>query len=141
MSEPSTPARGRILAVLIGVLAAVILAVVLLGGGSGGGDLPDTAALVVEEGEGPQGEPGLIVSLEDPGLNEPRTAENRASVKLECLDKGRGVLVSQDFPWPFSDDGGTGLPHVHQVVPPDGVAAIATCRLSGTAVKFEGALR
>lgn len=100
MSEPSTPARGRILAVLIGVLAAVILAVVLLGGGSGGGDLPEAAALLVEEGKGPQGEPGVIVSLEDPGLNELRAAENRASVTLECLDKGQGVLVRQEFPWP-----------------------------------------
>ena len=141
MTEPSSPPRGRILIVLVGLLAAVIAAVVLLGGGSSEKDLPATAALLVEEGEGPQGEPGLIVSLEDPGLNEPRTAKDRASVTLECLDSGRGVLVRQDFPWPFSDDGGTGLPHVHQVVPPEGIAAIASCRLAGTAVRFEGSLR
>ena len=118
--------------VLTGLLAA---ALGLAGCGSSSSEEgPSRAALRIETALAPTGEgTELIVSIDEPEANRPKTAGNRKAVALECLDQAGAVLVRARHPWPFTDtDDGLVDPHVHQPVPSRRLTTLKRCRLDGT---------
>lgn len=111
------------------------IGVVALAGGSGG---DETGELKLERYTVPGGAPELLVSI-DPEVNEPATARGE-TVGLECED-GRGARVLRaEVEWPFIEEEGFPLPHIHQPATDRELNRIATCRLTGTSITLEGRL-
>jgi hypothetical protein len=119
------------LAVLLAV-SVPLVAIAVAGGGSG----DDAPGLRVER---TQGTPEIVIYLEDPGVNDPRTNRGRTRVRIECLDKGGAVIFRGAERWPFSDtDGGRFDPHAHVFVGPERLERIDSCRFRGTDPQLEG---
>jgi hypothetical protein len=123
--------------VLAALAACVAAAAVAIGVAASGGD--EGGGLLVERAQSPRtGQPELLVSVEE-GDNTPDKAGGRGAVTLQCFDSRGGTTLRAEHAWPFTNDGSTPLPHVHQPGPPEQIAATARCRLSGTGL--EGAVR
>ena len=137
---PPTPGPDLRILLAVGVAVLVIGGVALIaaggGGGSGGG-----SQLVVERTVGPTGSPELLISVQGGAGRDPAVARRPGRVGLECLDRGSRVVLGSDEGWPFVDDGTTPLPHVHKPAPPQQLDAVVRCRLTGTSVPLEGAVK
>lgn len=125
-------ADAKRLAVAFGVLVVVAVPIAILSASSSDGG---TARLLIAPASAE-----VVVSLDDPSVNTPGTTGGKQRVTVECLDANGRTVVKGEQDWPFSDDAGLGAgrPHAHQPVPPQQVAAIASCRLEGTDPKIEG---
>jgi hypothetical protein len=127
--------RTRLVA--LAVLLAVSLPLVVIAVAGGGSDDGEAGGLRIVPS--PQGEPDVVIYLEDPEVNEPETNHGRASVTVECTDGDGGVAFSGRERWPFSDtDGGRFDPHVHVFMEAAQLERIARCRLKGTEPVLEG---
>jgi hypothetical protein len=103
---------------------------------AGGGSGDDRPGLRVERA---QGIPEVVIYLEDPGVNDPKTNRDRTRVRIECMDRGGAVIFRGRERWPFSDtDGGRFDPHAHVLVGPELVDRIDRCRFRGTDPALEG---
>jgi hypothetical protein len=131
--EGASRTRLVALAVLLAVFVPLVV-IAVAGGGSDGGE---PGGLRIEPS--PQGEPDVVIYLEDPEVNEPETNHGRRSVTVECMDGDGAVVFSGRERWPFSDtDGGRFDPHVHVFMETAQVEQIARCRLKGTEPALEG---
>ena len=125
--------RTRIVALAVLLAITVVLVVIAVAGGGSGDDAP---GLRVERA---QGIPEVVIYLEDPGVNDPKTNGGRTRVRIECLDSGGAVIFRGRERWPFSDtDGGRFDPHAHVFVGPELLEQIDSCRFKGTDPALEG---
>jgi hypothetical protein len=128
--------RTRLVA--LAVLLAVSIPLLVIAAAGGGSDKSAGTGLRIEPSA--QGQPFLVIYLEDADVNEPATNHGKRVVAIECLDDSGEVVYSGQKPWPFSDtDGGIYNPHVHMVVRPAAtIDQIVRCRLRGTDPPLEG---
>jgi hypothetical protein len=135
--------RKPLVALVVLLVIAIPVVVVLLAGTGGDGSSEESAAprpaggLRVEPTGGGLSE--LTVTLEDPSVNLPQTADNAGTVTLECVDQDGQAVLSEPQVWPFggADDLASG-PHVHVRVEPEQFERVARCRLLGTDPQLEG---
>jgi hypothetical protein len=118
------------------ILALIVVPILIWTTSSGGND----DELRIDEGVSLTGGPEIIVNV-PPGRNTPAEAGNSTNVKLICADGGGDTVLAADADWPFINEPGYPLPHVHQAVSPEQLQEIAKCRLNGTKTKLEGPLR
>ena len=132
--------RTRLIAAAVLLAVAVPLAIVAVSGsGDSEGGGSGSASLKVERFTGAR--PEIVVYVEDPGLNTTEVTGGATSVKIECLDARKAVVVSQSHPWPFTDtDEGSLHPHQHLAVGRAALEQVSSCRLRGTEPRLEGRL-
>jgi hypothetical protein len=120
----------------LAILALIVVPVLIWAASSGGsGD-----ELRIDQGVSVSGEPEIVVNV-PPKLNYPAEAKNSTNVRLTCVDAGGGTVLATDQDWPFINEPGYPLPHIHQPVTPAQMQKIAKCRIEGTKTKLEGNLR
>jgi hypothetical protein len=130
-----SPARVRLVALVIFLGVGALLAVVAIATGGSGGD--KTAPLRVELYPGSSGLE-LVVYVPD-RHNRPEVAHNRSTVRIECTDASGRVLAKGPHRWPFTDtDGGITEAHIHLPVPADDVKDVTRCRLADTDPELQG---
>jgi hypothetical protein len=127
--------RKTILPALV-ILALIVVPVLVWATTSGGSD----DNLRIDQGVSVYGEPEIVVNV-PPKLNTPAEANNSTNVRLTCVDGGGGKVLATDQGWPFINEPGYPLPHIHQPVTPAQMQKIAKCRIEGTRTKLEGNLR
>jgi hypothetical protein len=129
-----SPARTRLVALVV-LLAVAVPLTIVAAVGSGGGDDEEDAGLRVERSPDL---PELLVYL-SPDVNTPERTGGRRSVVVECLDTGGGVVSRQDEAWPFRDtDQNTLDPHAHVPVDPARIDDIERCRVRPADPPLEG---
>jgi hypothetical protein len=129
-----SPARTRLVALVV-LLAVAVSLTIVAAVGSGGGDDEEDAGLRVERSPDL---PELLVYL-SPDVNTPERTGGRRSVVVECLDTGGGVVSRQDEAWPFRDtDQNTLDPHAHVPVDPARIDDIERCRVRPADPPLEG---
>jgi len=120
----------------LAILALIVVPVLIWAATSGGsGD-----QLRIDQGVSVYGGPEIVVNVPKK-LNTPAEASNSTSVRLTCVDSGGGTVLATNWDWPFINEPGYPLPHIHQPVTPAQMQRIATCRIDGTKTKLEGPLR
>lgn len=122
-------------AVILAVLVLGILLVVVLGGGSS----KEEYTLKLERLPAAAGIEELVVSIPK-AVNASSVARGRPTVGLECRDGNQKVVLRTRHPWPFVDEPGYALPHIHEPASPQVLRVIASCRLTGTTVRLAGEL-
>jgi hypothetical protein len=129
--------RGKwaVFAAILAVLVVGILLVAVLGGGSS----DEEYALKVERMPGAPGTEELVVSVPD-AVNAARVARDKPTVGLVCFDGRHRVVLRKRHPWPFVDEPGYALPHIHEPASPQVLRVIASCKLTGTTIPLEGEL-
>ena len=135
--RPGSAARVRLVAlvVLLGVGAVFALVAVMAGGS--GSDEPESAPLRVELLPGVAGLE-FVIFVSDKN-NRPEVADNRSTVRVECVDASGVVLAKSIRRWPFTDtDNGTTEAHVHQPIAADKIDQVARCRLVDTDPALQG---
>jgi hypothetical protein len=126
--------RTRIVA--LAVLLAISVPLILIAVAGGGSDDGESEGLRVERSAGV---PEVVIYLQDPAVNDPKTNRGRTRVGVECMDSGGTVIFRGAERWPFSDtDGGKFDPHVHVLIRPALLDRVARCRLRGTDPPLEG---
>ena len=128
-------ARVRLVAlvVLLGVGAVFALVAVM----AGGSDEPESARLRVELYPGVAGME-FVIYVSDKH-NRPEVADNRSTVRVECVDASGAVLAKSLRGWPFTDtDNGTTEAHVHQPIAAEKIEKVARCRLVDTDPALQG---
>jgi hypothetical protein len=129
-----SPARTRLVALVVLLAVAIPLTIVAMIG-SGGGDDEEESALRVERSPDL---PELLVFL-DPEVNKRKRAGGRPLVLVECLDDGGAVVARSDEPFPFTDtDDNTRDPHVHMPVNPARISEVVRCRVRPANPPLEG---
>ena len=133
--RPPSAARVRLVALAIFLGVGAVLAVAAMV--TGGSDERASGGLRVERYPGPSGiELVLYVEAED---NLAEVADNRSTVRVECVNASGAVLVKGRQRWPFRDtDGGTTDAHVHQQVAAPAVGDVKRCRLADTEPLLQG---
>jgi hypothetical protein len=120
----------------LAVLALIVVPILIWATTSGGsGD-----ELRIDEGVGITGSPEIVVNV-PAQLNTPAEANNATTVKLVCVDGSGKNVLETDQEWPFIEEPGYPLPHIHQPVTPQQLQELAKCRIEGTKTKLEGPLR
>lgn len=128
------PARTRLVALVVLLAVSVPLTIVAILGSGGGEDEDDSALRVERSPELPE----MLVFL-TPDANTPERAGGRATVVVECLDGGGGVVAREDERWPFTDtDGNTLDPHAHVPVNPARINDVERCRVRPADPPLEG---
>lgn len=131
--------RGKWIAfgAILAVLGLGSLLVVLLGGGSS----EEEYSLTLERLPDPRpgGGEELVVSVPE-AVNAANVAKGRRTVELVCHDGRNRVVLRAQHQWPFVDEPGYALPHIHQRASPQVLRAIASCRLTGTTIPLTGEL-
>ena len=126
--------RTRIVA--LAVLLAISVPLIVIAVAGGGSDDGESEGLRVERSAGV---PEVVIYLQDPAVNDPKTNRGRTRVRVECMDSGGTVIFRGSERWPFSDtDGGKFDPHVHVLIQPAVLDRVARCRLRGTEPPLEG---
>jgi hypothetical protein len=135
MPDPmESPARTRLVALVV-LLAVAIPLVIVAAMGSGGGDDSEESSLRAERSPDL---PELRVFL-DPDVNTPDRTGGRATVLVECLDDAGEVVARADEPFPFTDtDDNTLDPHVHMPVNPARLSDVVRCRVRPADPPLEG---
>jgi hypothetical protein len=130
---------------ILPTLAMLIVALPALPAWSGcqdSDDDKDEATLAVEPARDPSsGADELLVSVQGSAAEDPGAASSGGAVGLECLDAAGKTTVAARHPWPFEDEPGYPLPHVHQPASPRQIEATVRCRLTGTRFPIEGGVR
>lgn len=135
----SATAKWRLFAALAGALLAIIVVVAIAVDGDD--HQAGASGLTVERGKSPgSGAPELVVSVPRK-LNVPRTARDGRTVVVECLDAGGRRVAERRQAWPFMEEEGYPLPHIHLGLTSLEVGRVARCRLRGTTRRLEGRLR
>lgn len=137
MADPmESPARTRLVALVVLLAVAVPLTIVAVAG-SGGGDDEEEASLWVERSPDL---PELRVFL-DPEVNTRERTGGRPRVLVECLDEAGEVVARSDEPFPFTDtDQNTLDPHVHLSVNPARINDVVRCRVRPAQPPLEGSV-
>jgi hypothetical protein len=138
-TEEERPGHGldrRTIIPALAILALIVVPILVWATTSGGsGD-----KLRIDQGVSVYGEPEIVVNVPQK-LNNPAEANNSTNVHLTCVDAGGSPVLGTDHDWPFINEPGYPLPHIHQPVTPAQMQRIANCRLEGTKTKLEGSLR
>jgi hypothetical protein len=135
-SQPRRRLDRRTLLPVLAIGALIVAPVAIWAATSGGSD----NKLRIDQGVSAIGEPEIVVNVPK-NLNTPAEANNSANVTLICVDGSGDTVLSNPEDWPFIEEPGYPLPHVHQPVTPRQLQRIAKCRLEGTKTKLEGELR
>lgn len=110
---------------LIGLLVITPLAIwAATSGGSG----DDDKTFYVERAVGLNGEPELLVTVDDPDV---QVTGGRDTVEVRCTDATGKVTVEGTQPWPFPLEAGF-PPHAHVATSPDKVELTRRCAVDGT---------
>ena len=126
----------RTLVPALAILALIVVPVVIWGATSEGGN----DGLRIDQSVSPTGSPEIVVNVPE-DVNNPAETNNSSNVRLTCVDAGGKTVLATDQDWPFINEPGYELPHVHQPVTPKQMQQIAKCRVAGTKTKLEGTLR
>jgi hypothetical protein len=116
-------------------IGALIAMPLIVWTASSGGD--DVKSLIVERAIARSGAPELIVSLGDKTLNTSDSTDGKRTVRVQCFDRDRRLVIDADQKWPFIDEPGYDYPHAHQQARREQVQAARRCRLRGIGVRLE----
>jgi hypothetical protein len=134
--EPRRFDRKTLLPVLL-IAAVIIVPVAVWAVGSGGSD----DSLRVEQYVSYYtGGPEIVLAIPRKYNNMAETG-NKANVVVVCLDSGGKQVLRANADWPFIEEPGYDLPHVHQPVSDAQLKAVATCTVEGMKHHLTGALR
>lgn len=114
---------------LIGVLVITPLAI---WAATSGGNGKDDKAFYVERSVGLNGEPELLITVDDPDV---QVTTGRDTVEVRCTDAAGKVTVEGTQPWPFALEEGF-PPHAHVVASAGEVELTRRCEVDGTNKKL-----
>lgn len=118
--------------------AGALLAAVTVSCAGCGGDEGTRGRLLVESAVTPEGRLELVVSVDGRVARQPELATSSSRVEVVCTDRLGRTTVAGPEPWPFPEEPGFELPHVHKAAAPDQIERTSRCRLTGTKVPVEG---
>jgi hypothetical protein len=134
--EPRRRDRKSLLpAVLIAAVIIVPAAIWALGAGGG-----DDSLRVEQYVSYYTGGPEIVIAIPRKYNNMAETG-NKANVVVVCFDSGGKQVLRANADWPFIEEPGYDLPHVHQPVSDAQLKAVATCTVDGMKHHLTGALR
>src|SRR5436853_2911482 len=127
--------RKALLPILL-IAAVVIVPVAVWALGSGGSD-----SLSVQQNTNYYtGGPEIVVGIPKKYNNMAET-NNKTNVVVVCYKADGQLLFQTTADWPFINEPGYDLPHVHTPVTNAQLKAMATCTVRGMKHKLTGALR
>lgn len=97
--------------------------------------------LMVERAIGVDGAPELLVSLGDAALNTLKTTNGKLLVRISCVGRSGDPVLDVEQKWPFIDEPGYKYPHAHQPARRDQLQRVDRCRLRGTSIVLEAAVK
>jgi hypothetical protein len=86
------------------------------------------------------GGPEIVVAIPKK-YNYMSESGNRANVVLVCYDASGKTLFQTNQQWPFINEPGYDLPHIHQAVSQQQLQQIASCTIKGIKHKLKGDFR
>jgi hypothetical protein len=97
-----------------------------------GGSGKDGETFYVERSVGLNGEPELLVTVDDPDVQVEGTTD---TVEVRCTDANGQVTAEGTQPWPFALEQGF-PPHAHIAASADKVELTRRCEVTGTNKKL-----
>jgi hypothetical protein len=132
MAKPDVKRYAPVVVILL--LVAVPLAIwAATSGGSG----DQEKGLIVERGNGLNGEPELVLSI----AGEAQVTSGATYVRFECTGADGKVVMKGTQPWPFVEEPGFPYAHAHVTDSPEKVEGARRCRVLGTDTRLEAAVR
>ncbi|HZO58699.1 MAG TPA: hypothetical protein VFB51_03310 [Solirubrobacterales bacterium] len=110
------------------LLAALVITPLAIWAATSGGSGEDKETFYVERSVGVNGEPELLVTVDDPSVE---VTNARSTVEVECTDAEGKSIVKGTQPWPFALEQGF-PPHAHVAASEDEVQQARRCRVTGT---------
>jgi hypothetical protein len=86
------------------------------------------------------GGPEIVVAIPEK-YNYMSESGNKANVVLVCYDVSGKILFQTNQEWPFINEPGYDLPHIHQPVSDQQLKEIASCTVKGIKHKLTGNFR
>jgi hypothetical protein len=98
-------------------------------------------SLTVERWTALDGTPELLVSLGDKALNVLATTNGKRVVRVKCVDRDGRIVLDAKQKWPFIYERGYEYAHAHQKTSRQQLQRADRCRLQGTLVRLEAAVK
>ena len=117
---------GRYAPVLL--IAVLVITPLTIWAATSGGSGKEDNTFYVERSVGVSGEPELLVTVDDPGVEVEGT---RTTVEVHCADATGKEIVKSTQPWPFQLEQGF-PPHAHVAASSDEVEQARRCSVTGT---------
>ena len=115
------------------LIAFLVITPLAIWAATSGGSGDDGPSFYVERSVGLQGEPELLVTVDDPDV---KVTTGNSTVEVECTDSNGNSIVKGTQPWPFPPEAGY-APHTHVAATGDEVDRARRCRVLGTNKKLE----
>jgi hypothetical protein len=123
----------------VAFIVAIIAAPLIVWTASSGGD--EEQVLTVERFESVTGAPELLVSLGDDVLNTLEQTSGKSAVRVQCDGRDGKRILDAEQKWPFIKEKGSEFPHAHQAATPEQVQLADRCRVLGTSISLEAAVK
>jgi hypothetical protein len=114
------------------LIALLVITPLAIWAATSGGSDDDKRTFYVERAVGLNGEPELLLTVDDPDVQVPN---GRTTVEVECTDAAGKPIVKGTQPWPFPPEQGF-APHAHVAASPDEVERARRCRVIGTSKRL-----
>jgi hypothetical protein len=114
------------------LIAFLVITPLAIWAATSGGSGDDKKSFYVERSVGLQGEPEILVTVDDPDV---QVTTGRDTVEVECTDSKGKPIVKGTQPWPFPPEEGF-APHAHVAATPAEVQRAYRCRVLGTNKKL-----
>ena len=110
------------------LIALLVITPLAIWAATSGGSDKDDKTFYVERAVGLNGEPELLVTVDDPDV---QVEGGSTTVEVRCSDANGKVTVEGTQPWPFAIEQGF-PPHAHIAASEEQVELTRRCQVTGT---------